>query len=334
VSARVQRTWAVVAVALAAWLGCACGAAVPDRAAAGAAMTPRAEVPAADGGGARRPAPTVGSGEAGAATRRPDGDTAQLYVAPPAAHATAEPARAGGAELRPDPPTPVTSAPRPARPAAGRRAAQGVPARDVTRGVTSRRAVALTFDAGADRGYAELILDVLRDEGVRATFGMTGAWAERNPDLVQRMTAEGHRLMNHSWDHSSFTGVSTKRRPLTQEQRWAQLDRTEALLVELTGQSTLPLFRAPYGDTDAGVLRDIGARGYEVNVLWTVDSRGWMGYSASAIVQRCLALAAPGAIYVMHVGAAAQDGPALRAVIAGLRAAGYSFETVDEILIE
>lgn len=205
-------------------------------------------------------------------------------------------------------------------------------AQNVWGGNPARGSVALTFDAGADRGYAELILDVLRDAGVRASFGVTGLWAEQNPDLVQRMAAEGHRLINHSYDHSSFTGFSTRRRPLTPEQRWAQLDRTEAIIVELTGQSTLPLFRAPYGDTDATVLRDIAARGYAYNVLWSVDSGGWLGLSAGAIIRRCLALAHPGAIYVMHVGAAAQDGPALPAIIAGLQEAGYAFETLDEIL--
>jgi len=202
----------------------------------------------------------------------------------------------------------------------------------VDRGSAARRSVALTFDAGADRGYAELILDVLRDHGVRASFGMTGLWARQNPDLVWRMAAEGHRLINHSWDHGSFTGLSTGTRPLTAAERASQLDRTEALLVELTGQSSRPFFRSPYGDVDASVQRDIAARGYAYNVLWTVDSGGWRGYPVRTIVDICLRGARPGAIYVMHVGAAAQDGPALAAIIEGLAAAGYDFETVEEIL--
>ena len=202
----------------------------------------------------------------------------------------------------------------------------------VNRGVTTRHAVALTFDAGADRGYAELILDVLKERGVRASFGMTGLWARQNPDLVQRIAAEAHRLINHSWDHASFTGLSTRARPLSREQRWAQLDRTEALLVELTGQSTRPFFRSPYGDVDASVQRDIAARGYAYNVLWTVDSTGWTGAPVRSIVDRCLRGAQPGAIYVMHVGAASRDGPALATIIEGLAAAGYDFETIDEII--
>ena len=77
-------------------------------------------------------------------------------------------------------------------------------------GTNGRLEVALTFDAGADTGYAAEILDLLRDEGIEATFGMTGVWAQANPELVQRMVAEGHQLMNHTWDHSSLTGANTQ----------------------------------------------------------------------------------------------------------------------------
>lgn len=202
----------------------------------------------------------------------------------------------------------------------------------IDRGASSRRSVALTFDAGADRGYAEAILNVLRDYGVRASFGMTGIWAQQNPDLIWRMAAEGHRFINHSWDHGSFTGLSTRTRPLSPEQRASQLDRTDALLAELTGHSSRPFFRSPYGDLDASVQRDIAAHGYAYNVLWTVDSGGWRGIPARAIVDICLRNARPGAIYLMHVGAASQDGPALSAIIEGLASAGYDFETIDEII--
>src|SRR5207237_10935132 len=68
--------------------------------------------------------------------------------------------------------------------------------------------VALTFDAGADRGYAEDILDVLLETRVLASFGVTGNWAKANPDLVRRMVAHGHLVFNHTLDHRSFTGVS------------------------------------------------------------------------------------------------------------------------------
>lgn len=184
--------------------------------------------------------------------------------------------------------------------------------------------VALTFDAGADRGYAEGILNTLRDEGVRASFGMTGVWAERNPDLVRRMADEGHHLMNHSWDHPSFVEISTT-------ERINQLRRTDALIQELTGRTLRPYFRPPYGSYNEDVLRDIGNEGYIFNVMWTVDSLGWKGYSAAQIFDRVMNAAEPGAIVLMHVGAQSQDAVALDNIIRASKARGYSFQSIEEL---
>jgi peptidoglycan/xylan/chitin deacetylase (PgdA/CDA1 family) len=204
------------------------------------------------------------------------------------------------------------------------------PARVLTKATVSAKQVALTFDAGADRGFALQILDTLQRENVVASFGLTGQWAERNADLVLRIANEGHVIINHTYDHASFTGLSTTGKPLTQQQRWAELDRAEQILTTITGRSTKPYFRPPYGDYDASVNRDVAARGYPFNVMWTVDSRGWMGLPAPQITARCLELAQPGAIYVFHVGAQSADAKALPDIISGLRAAGYSFVSVAD----
>jgi peptidoglycan/xylan/chitin deacetylase (PgdA/CDA1 family) len=192
------------------------------------------------------------------------------------------------------------------------------------RGTTDRYQVVLTFDAGADAGFTSQILDTLGANGITAAFGITGRWAEQNPQLLQRIVRDGHQLINHSYSHPSFTGYSTGAPPLTQVQRWDQLDRTEAIVRDLTGASTLPYFRPPYGDYDDGINADVGARGYAYNVMWTIDSMGWNGLGADGIVQRCLAQAVPGAIYVFHVGSASRDAAALQRVIDGLRNAGYA----------
>ena len=199
----------------------------------------------------------------------------------------------------------------------------GTGSRAITHGDTSRQRVALTFDAGADAGFTSDILDTLAREHVKASFGLTGAWAEANPALVKRMAAEGHHLVNHTWSHDSFTGLSTGRGPMTRAQRWDELDRTEAIIQRIAGVSTLPYFRPPYGDMDASVLADAGARGYTVTAMWAVDSAGWNGLSASRIVERTLRLTTPGAILIFHVGSQSQDSAALPAIIKGLRDAGY-----------
>jgi peptidoglycan/xylan/chitin deacetylase (PgdA/CDA1 family) len=200
----------------------------------------------------------------------------------------------------------------------------------VSRGPATSRSVALTFDAGSDRGYAEMILDTLKAKSVHAAFGLTGQWVERNPDLTLRIVREGHEVINHTYRHGSFTGFSTTSAPLTEAQRWLELDRTEQIILSLTGKSTLPYFRPPYGDYDATVNRDVGARGYAFNFMWTVDSLGWKGLPGAEIVKRCLQLAEPGAIYIFHVGSASADGPALAAIIDGLRTQNYSFAALAD----
>ncbi len=205
-------------------------------------------------------------------------------------------------------------------------------ARVVERGPATRRLIALTFDAGADRGYAARILDTLRDSGVKATFGMTGKWAEQHPDLVQRMVAEGHQLMNHTYDHASFTGYSPGTAPLTADERRREIERTEAVIGAIAGVKLKPYFRPPYGDYDQAMLSQLGQLGYTQSVMWTVDSLGWNGRTAEQIVKRCVDGAVPGAILLFHVGAASQDVAALPELLRQLKGAGYGFATIAELL--
>ena len=100
----------------------------------------------------------------------------------------------------------------------------------------------------------------------------------------------------------------------------------------LSGRSTRPYWRPPYGDIDERARSDAAAAGYTITVMWDVDTLGWNHASADAIVERSLAKAAPNAIYVMHAGSASQDAAALPRIIEGLRARGYTFAVVEDIL--
>ena len=271
-----------------------------------------------------RPAPTVAIVPSPTRTAPPP-------TAVPTAVPTAIPIRPPTAiATRPLAPTPTNPPPPGTRAPAS--AAPGAKARAVDRGPATRRTVALTFDAGADRGYAGRILDTLRDSGVKATFGMTGKWAEQNPDLVQRMVAEGHQLMNHTYDHASFTGYSPGTAPLSADERRREIERTEAVIGAIVGVELKPYFRPPYGDYDEAMLSQLGQLGYTRSVMWTVDSLGWNGRSAEQIVKRCVDGTVPGAILLFHVGAASQDAAALPELLRQLQAAGYGFATIAELL--
>jgi len=66
--------------------------------------------------------------------------------------------------------------------------------------------------------------------------------------------------------------------------------------------------------------------------MWTVDSLGWKGISRDEIVNRCLANHGNGYVYLFHVGSRSQDSAALGRIIEGLRAKGYSFGTMAQVV--
>lgn len=194
-----------------------------------------------------------------------------------------------------------------------------VAAQVIRRGQTSRPLVALTFDGGSDTGHASEILDTLASYGVRASFGLTGRWVEMNPELTERIAREGHVIINHTYNHPSFTGYSTGKQPLGEDERYQQVMEAETVITAIAGQSPRPLFRPPYGDIDDVLLEQLGAWGYEWLVMWTVDSLGWNGLSSADIVERCLDRAESGAIYLFHLGAASADHAALTAIMRASR---------------
>lgn len=220
---------------------------------------------------------------------------------------------------RPDPPPPSES---------------GL-SRVFVRGVSGRKEVALTFDAGADRGYAEEILDLLADYGVVASFGITGMWTEENPDLVQRMVDEGHMLFNHTYSHRSFTGFSTSESEavLTREARQKELLDTAEIIFDLTGYNVAPYFRPPYADYNDEILTQIAEVGYWITLQYTCDSMAWAGTTAAEIVAKCGDNAEPGDIILLHVGAAAAaDTEALPGIIESLLAQDFDLVTAEEII--
>jgi peptidoglycan/xylan/chitin deacetylase (PgdA/CDA1 family) len=215
---------------------------------------------------------------------------------------------------------------------------RGTPASTSSRGTTSRRTVSYTFDAGADLGYTGQILDFLKANGMKASFGLTGTWVDAHPAVVQRMANEGHHLLNHTWSHDSLTGRSTNQARLSPARRTEELVKTDNRIVALTGRSTKPYFRPPYGDYDSSVLRDVGANGYSRSVMWSVDSLGWRGLTASQICSRVVgavdaaSYGGNGFIILFHVGGESRDASALPCITTALRARGFSFGTVAQVI--
>ncbi len=199
---------------------------------------------------------------------------------------------------------------------------------------TERKEVALTFDCGADRGNTEAILDTLDQYGIKGSFGMTGLWAEANPDLVLRMAQEGHMIFNHTYTHRSFTGVSTASGDPGTDFRINEMAETEQIVAEITGGYDMrPYWRPPYGDYGPQTLADMASIGYGITIMWTVDTLGWNGMTGAQVLKRCLATLQPGQIVLMHVGVQAPgDFEALPDYIEEAESQGYAFVSVDQLM--
>jgi peptidoglycan/xylan/chitin deacetylase (PgdA/CDA1 family) len=210
---------------------------------------------------------------------------------------------------------------------------RGTKSTEVRRGNSAIKRVALTFDCGSDRGYTDQILSTLANHGIRASFGMTGAWMSANPDSAKKIASGGYQFINHTLSHPSYTGASTPGAgPASPAKRLAQIQANENAIRTVTGMIAKPYWRPPYGDIDDGVLRDVGALGYSKTAMWTIDSLGWNGLTADEIYSRVMNNMVWGAIVLMHVGAASQDANALDRIIRDLKAQHYTFATVAQVM--
>jgi len=196
-----------------------------------------------------------------------------------------------------------------------------VTAREILWGNRDRPWVSLTFDADSAVEPIPLILDALKQYDVRATFFVLGWWAERHPDLVRRMVAEGHEIGNHSNTHPDF-------RELTREQIVEELAAAEAIMQEIVGLTTRPYFRPPYSYRNELVRQVCAEEGY-LTVLWTVDAFDWKrDATQESILQEILESVMPGAIIVQHAGDE-NSAAVLPRIIEELRAQGYELVTLS-----
>ncbi|MGW7265184.1 polysaccharide deacetylase family protein [Streptomyces sp. NPDC054842] len=196
---------------------------------------------------------------------------------------------------------------------------------EVRRIPTTRRVVALTFNAGWDDTGVDTALAELRRRGVPATFFLTGRFAERHPGAARAIAAE-HGVGNHSYSHPRFDGLTSRR--VTEE-----VLRADRAIRRASGAVPLPFFRFPYGATTSRGISDVNALGY-ADIEFTVDTNGYLGaargMTVQKVVDRVLDALSPGEIVQLHVGTpdgrtAPLDVQALPRIIDAVRARGYRF---------
>lgn len=191
-----------------------------------------------------------------------------------------------------------------------------------------RKEIALTFDDGPYPFYTPLLLHQLDSERAPATFFLVGRTMQEYPQLVERIIASGDELGNHTFNHFTLTTLGS-------DAIEDQIASCGALIERYTGGAPA-LFRPPHGHYDARVIDIARKLGYRT-ILWNDAPDDAKANSVEVpvalIVQRVLVHAKPGGIVLLHSGQY-NTIVALAQIIPQLRAQGYSFVTVSQLLAD
>lgn len=184
-----------------------------------------------------------------------------------------------------------------------------------------QKLAALTFDDGPHPEFTGLLLDGLRERGVKATFFLVGTQIQYAPELVSRMAREGHQIGVHTFSHVSVTG-------LEQEEFRLQVEGTRRLIYSLLGERELWL-RPPYG------ILDENAQSWADGpvVLWSVDPEDWKDADVKRIKEHIVSCTRDGDIILLHDIYPTSVEAALEAVDE-LQRQGFQFVTVARLMEE
>ncbi|NEW09624.1 polysaccharide deacetylase family sporulation protein PdaB [Paenibacillus sp. SYP-B3998] len=190
---------------------------------------------------------------------------------------------------------------------------------------TEKKVIALTFDISWGDKRTEPILKVLKEKGVKgATFFLSSPWSKSHPEIVDHIKKDGFEIGSHGNKHDNYSTFN-------EDEIRKQISTAHGILTELVGKEP-NLIRMPNGDFDKRVLRIAGELGYSV-VQWDTDSLDWMNIGVDKIIDRVVTKAHPGDIVLMHASDSCQQThEALPVIIDQLRAKGYEFVTVSELI--
>lgn len=133
----------------------------------------------------------------------------------------------------------------------------------------SQKTLYLTFDEGYENGYTSKILDILKQNQVKAVFFVTYPYIKENKDLIKRMVSEGHIVGNHSKSHPSMPTKTSNLKSFNDES-----SDVEKLYKDVTGKDMVKFFRPPMGKYSQKSLAMTKNLGYKT-VFWSFAYRDW-----------------------------------------------------------
>ena len=192
---------------------------------------------------------------------------------------------------------------------------------------TNDENIYLTFDAGYENGYTDSILDVLKDEKVKAIFFLTGQYLEKNVDIVKRMVKDGHTIGNHTYYHPDLTKIS-------KEKYKADLEKFEDKYFEITNKKLQKIMRPPSGTFSENSLKIADELGY-YNIFWSLAYQDWdvnRQNGADHAYNSVMNKMHPGAIILLH-NVSEDNALALKKIITDLKEKDYKFSGINDLIL-
>lgn len=189
----------------------------------------------------------------------------------------------------------------------------------------NKKQVAITFDAAWDDSGLDDILAVLKNHNAPSTVFAVGEWVSKYPDAVKRLDKAGHLVANHSDKHNHLNKMNAQQ---FEQDVIACNKRIEAIT-----NKQVTLYRGPYGEynnTSISVIDKLNM----YYIQWDCDSLDWKpNYTADMITAAALKNVQSGSIILLHIGAK-HTATALENILTRLEGEGYSFVTVDELILK
>lgn len=183
--------------------------------------------------------------------------------------------------------------------------------------------VYLTFDEGYEAGYTEKILEVLKQNEVKATFFITAHYVNTQPELVQKIIDEGHIIGNHTVNHKSMPDLDTE--TIKKEVMNLHTSIYEKYNYEMK------YLRPPKGEYSEKTVAYTKSLGY-TTVMWSLAYDDWdeqkQGREDYA-KQKILDNVHNGAIILLH-GNSKDNTNVLDYCIKETKKMGYEFKSLDE----
>lgn len=198
----------------------------------------------------------------------------------------------------------------------------------ISKGTTTEKIIALSFDDGPHPEYTIQILDLLKQYNVKATFFVLGMHAESFPDIIRREVSEGHEIGNHSYSHVNMRKASKK---VIKE----EFEKTQQIIYSISNIRP-KLFRPPYGNYNDEVIEVVSSDDSYV-VLWTFyqDSKDWSNPGVDVIINTTISKIQNGDIILFHdyvYKPKSNTVEALKRILPELIEEGYQFVTISELI--